>query len=90
MAAAGVGLRKCIGYKLALEEAVITLAQLHRSFTFALDPHRHPAGAAALELSTGITLSVKGGLWVLPVPRSQVTAGQGAAANHIKDATTSA
>ncbi len=64
--AAGVGPRKCIGYKFALEEA----AQLHRRFTFRLDPARHPGGADALELSTGITLSVKGGLWVVPVPRS--------------------
>ena len=80
MAVAGVGPRKCIGYKFALEEAVIALAQLHRGFTFALDPHRHPAGAPALELSTGITLSVKGGLWVRLVPRSQATSGHGAAA----------
>lgn len=30
----GAGPRKCIGYKFALEEAVITLAQLYRRFTF--------------------------------------------------------
>ena len=70
MGAAGVGPRKCIGYKFALEEAVIALARLHRSFTFVLDPERHPEGPHALELSTGITLSVKGGLWVRPVLRS--------------------
>lgn len=64
-----MGPRKCIGYKFALEEAVITLAQLHRHFTFQLDDSKHPGGAQSLELATGITLSVKGGLWVRPVPR---------------------
>jgi hypothetical protein len=31
---AGAGPRKCIGYRFALEEAVITMAQLYRRFTF--------------------------------------------------------
>ncbi len=65
---AGAGPRKCVGYRFALEEAVITLAQLYRRFTFRLDSEKHPEGKP-LELSHGITLNVKGGCWVTPLPR---------------------
>lgn len=57
-----------MGYRFALEEAVITLAQLYRRFTFKLDAEKHPEGEP-LVLSSGITLSVKGGCWVAPMPR---------------------
>lgn len=69
MLGAGVGPRKCIGYKFALEEAVITLVSLCRNFTFSLDSERHPDGVKGLTLSSAVTLSVKGGLWVHVLPR---------------------
>lgn len=59
----GIGPRKCIGYKFALEEAVIALVQLFRTLTFKLDPKRHPV-PGQLELQSGITLAPKGGVWV--------------------------
>lgn len=66
----GNGPRKCVGYKFALEEAVITLAQLYRRFTFELDPEKHPDTSAPLQLHSGITLTMKNGVWVRPLPRT--------------------
>lgn len=65
----GVGPRKCIGYKFAMEEAIITLASLSHKVNFSLDTERHPGGVKDLPLSSGATLSVKGGLWVHVSPR---------------------
>ena len=55
---AGAGPRMCIGYKFAVEEAVLTLARLYRQYTFRL------VSEAPLELRLGITLSPK---WGVPV-----------------------
>lgn len=66
---AGVGPRRCIGWRFALEEAVICLAQLYRRFTFALDADKHPEGEPLEILSTAATIAVKGGCWVVPKPR---------------------
>lgn len=65
----GVGPRKCIGWRFALEEAVIALAQLYRLVTFRLDPEKHPEGQPLDVASGGATISVRGGAWALPLPR---------------------
>ena len=39
-----------------------------RRFTFALDEEKHPPGQP-LDYSSGITLNVKGGVWVKPIAR---------------------
>lgn len=67
--AAGVGPRRCIGWRFALEEAVIGLAQLYRRFTFKLDPAKHPVGQPLEIVSRSATISVKGGCWVVLRPR---------------------
>jgi cytochrome P450 len=65
----GVGPRRCIGWRFALEEAVICLVQLYRRARFQLDPRKHPAGWPLEVSSSGATISVKGGAWVVPLPR---------------------
>ena len=60
---------QCIGFKLALEEATLSLVQLLQRFTFEVDAAHHPV--RQLELSVGITVSAKGGIWLKANPRDQ-------------------
>lgn len=55
----GSGARMCIGYRFALQEARLTLAQLYRNFTFQLSP-----GQVPLRVRTGITMSPADGVRV--------------------------
>ncbi|GBF94151.1 cytochrome P450 [Raphidocelis subcapitata] len=55
----GSGARMCIGYRFALQEARLTLAQLYRRFTFGLEP-----GQVPLKVKTGITMSPESGVFV--------------------------
>jgi cytochrome P450 len=56
----------CIGYRFALQEARLTLAQLYRRFTFELVP-----GQVPLKVRTGITMSPLDGVNVRVLPRSE-------------------
>ena len=62
-------LLQCIGYRLAMEEAVMALVRLFQRFTFELDAERHPA-PHTLKLQSAVTLSPIGGIWLKPKPRS--------------------
>ncbi|KAG2492006.1 hypothetical protein HYH03_009736 [Edaphochlamys debaryana] len=65
----GYGSRFCVGWKFAMQEAKAALAVLYQRLRFELEP-----GQVPLQLSVGITMSPKGGLWVRPVLRRQQTA----------------
>eukprot|EP00891_Asterochloris_glomerata_P000137 jgi/Astpho2/137/Aster-04602 len=64
----GAGPHKCIGYRFAVQEAILTLVRLHQTFTFQLDTSKHPPGSS-LEYVTGITLMPKDGIWLQPMKR---------------------
>jgi cytochrome P450 len=56
----GAGARKCVGQPLAMLEAAIVVAKLLRRFDFELAPNQ------IVEDVTFLTMSVKGGLRVVP------------------------
>ncbi|DBA91062.1 TPA: hypothetical protein ACH3X2_004165 [Trebouxia sp. C0005] len=58
----GAGPRKCIGYKFATMEGVLTLVRLYQRFTFTLNDQKH--GGKPLEHESLITLMPKGGVWL--------------------------
>jgi thromboxane-A synthase/cytochrome P450 family 3 subfamily A len=58
----------CIGYKFAVQEAVLVLARLYRDFTFRL------ASDEPLQLRFGITLQPKNGLPVFVERRTRTAA----------------
>ncbi|GLC67191.1 hypothetical protein PLESTF_000527500 [Pleodorina starrii] len=60
----GYGVRMCIGWKFAVQEAKIALARLYQRLRFELEPGLSPMVAAA-----ALTLAPKDGLWVRPVLR---------------------
>jgi cytochrome P450 len=64
----GGGSRACIGYRMALLEARLAVALLHRRFAFELSEAAHAPGRP-LKLDNGLTLSPAGGIWVRPVLR---------------------
>ncbi|KAL4428351.1 hypothetical protein ABPG75_002440 [Micractinium tetrahymenae] len=57
----GLGPRKCVGYRFALEEGVLCLARLLRRFELRLDPQRH---SGPLDLRTSVTMVPLGGIWL--------------------------
>ena len=59
------GPRMCIGYKFAVEEAVLTLARLYKQFTFRL------VSEEPLQLRLGITIAPKFGLPVYVEAREE-------------------
>lgn len=59
------GPRMCIGYKFAIEEAVITLAKIYRRYTFRL------LSEEPLQLRLGITIAPKFGIPVYVQSRSK-------------------
>jgi cytochrome P450 len=62
----GVGARKCVGYRLAMMEAILALARLIEKFEFSLDTRMHNG---ALDMSSRITMVPVGGIWIKAVPR---------------------
>ncbi|DBA94172.1 hypothetical protein WJX77_003365 [Trebouxia sp. C0004] len=54
----GLGPRKCIGYKLAVEEAIIALVRLYQQFTFELSGNCQEP----LDIKMGITMAPRGGM----------------------------
>ena len=65
----GVGPRKCIGHKFAMEEGVITLVRLMQQFSFSLDPIKH--GKHRLLHNCLITYTPRDGIWLDVEPRSK-------------------
>ena len=65
----GDGLRKCIAFRFAVEEAKIALVRLYRQFLFRLAP-----GQVPLQLRHTITLSPKHGVHVNIHPRQHAPA----------------
>jgi hypothetical protein len=60
----------CVGYRFALQETRLTLAQLYRSYTFELEP-----GQVPLRVKTGITMSPEEGVFVRVRPIGERGAG---------------
>jgi thromboxane-A synthase/cytochrome P450 family 3 subfamily A len=73
----GSGARMCIGYRFALQEARLTLAQLYRRFTFSLE-----AGQAPLKVKTGITMSPESGVFVRVTERPRAAPAAAAEAGQ--------
>ncbi|KAL0023003.1 hypothetical protein WJX79_005828 [Trebouxia sp. C0005] len=65
----GVGPRKCIGHKFAMEEGVLTLVCLLQHFSFSLDAAKH--GGKRLQHNSLITYSPRDGIWLNIEPRTQ-------------------
>jgi cytochrome P450 len=65
----GVGPRKCIGHKFAMEEGVLTLVRLLQNFSFSLDAAKH--GGKRLQHNSLITYSPRHGIWLNIEPRTQ-------------------
>ncbi|KAL0052923.1 hypothetical protein WJX82_009946 [Trebouxia sp. C0006] len=65
----GVGPRKCIGHKFAMEEGVLTLVRLLQHFSFSLDAAKH--GGKRLQHNSLITYSPRDGIWLDIEPRPQ-------------------
>ncbi|GBF94618.1 thromboxane-A synthase [Raphidocelis subcapitata] len=57
----GAGPRLCIGYKLAMQEAITTVVRLFQRFEFEFDGSMHAGGAPTLR--PGITLGFRDGMW---------------------------
>ena len=68
----GVGPRKCIGWRFAMEEALLTLVMLHQKFYFTLDAAHHPPGSQ-LQYLSAITLMPRGGIWLKAHARGSPT-----------------
>ena len=68
----GVGPRKCIGWRFAMEEALLTLVMLHQKFYFTLDAAHHPPGSQ-LQYLSAITLMPRGGIWLQAHARGSPT-----------------
>ena len=65
----GVGPRKCIGHKFAMEEGVLTLVCLLQQFSFSLDVAKHVG--KRLQHNSLITYSPRAGIWLNIEPRTQ-------------------
>jgi cytochrome P450 len=57
----GAGAHKCIGYRFAQEEALLSLVLFFQRFEVRLDKEHHKG---ELTLQNAITLTPKGGIWV--------------------------
>lgn len=57
----GAGAHKCLGYKLAEEEALLTLVKFMQKFEVRVDPEHHKGD---LHLLNAITLVPKDGIWL--------------------------
>ena len=61
----GAGPRQCIGYKFAMQEAVLVLTRLHQKFTFSPDATMTLAGPDGLpRLVPGLHLGFKDGIYL--------------------------
>ncbi len=67
------GMRLCMGRGLAILEAKLAIAQLFRSFEFALANPKQP-----ITYNISVVLIMKGGLWVIPKRRASSTAAAAA------------
>ena len=63
----GVGPRKCIGHKFAMEEGIVTLVRLLQHFTFSRDAAKH--GGRRLLHTNLITYTPRDGIWLDVKPR---------------------
>ena len=63
----GVGPRKCIGHKFAMEEGVLAIVRLLQHFSFSLDAARH---SKRLLHNSLITFSPRDGIWLNVKPRT--------------------
>ena len=59
----GAGGHKCIGYRIALHEAMICLSLILQKFTVSLDESMHPKGSE-LCCQSALTLVPDGGIWL--------------------------
>ena len=59
----GAGGHKCIGYRIALHEAMICLSLILQNFTVSLDESMHPKGSE-LCCQSALTLVPDGGIWL--------------------------
>jgi cytochrome P450 family 4 len=57
----GAGAHKCIGYRFAQEEAVITLVKFLQRYEVRLDPEHH---SGELVLISSITMTPRDDIWV--------------------------
>ena len=64
----GVGPRKCIGHKFAMEEGIMTLVRLLQRFSFSLDSTKH--GGKRLLHNCLITYTPRDGIWLNVEPRN--------------------
>ena len=54
----------CIGYKFAMQEAVMLLVELYSNFTFTLDEKRSKCEKGDIETEAGVVLKPRYGVWV--------------------------
>ncbi|KAL4858882.1 Cytochrome P450 3A12 [Chlorella vulgaris] len=64
----GLGPRKCIGWRFAMEEGVLCLARIFQRFEIRLDTERHQR---PLDLRSSVTLNPEGGIWIRVTERKQ-------------------
>ena len=66
----GGGPRMCIGYKFAMQEAVLLLVNLYSNFNFMLDEKRSGCEKCDIEIDAGVVLKPRHGVWVTAEART--------------------
>ena len=60
----GGGPRMCIGYKFAMQEAMMMVVELYSTFHFTLDEKRSKCEKGEIEIDAGAVLKPRHGVWV--------------------------